>query len=100
MIGKMDDTCESNTTAPTKEATKFENLNDEMGRTPGYITEIFQTVSNIEDRLGEGRDKCETDCEKQQDPTSIIEKATMKSRNINNDLIAIKDRLKLIQNLF
>ena len=94
----MNEQC--NTTNPMKEATKFENLTSEMDRIPGYITEIFQTVSNIEDRLGEVRSECGSACEKEQEPTSIIEKASSKARLTNDDLIVIRDRLKHIQNLF
>ncbi len=96
----MDEQCNTATTAPQKEATKFENLTSEMDKTPGLITEMFQIVNNIENRLGEERDCCAEDCEKKVESTSIIEKASSKARLTNDDLIAIRDRLKHIQNLF
>lgn len=92
--------CNTSTTVPQKEATKFECLASEIDRLSGCITPIFNTISNIEDRLGESRDLCESDCEKQQEPSSIIEKNTMKTKDVNNDLIAIEDRLNRILNLF
>ncbi len=96
----MEEQCNTSTIAPQKEATKFENLTGEMDRTPGLITEIFQTVSNIEDRLGEGNPTCGEDCEKTPEPSSIIDKTTSKARLTNDDLNSIKNRLKRIQDLF
>ena len=100
MEEKMDEQCNTNTTAPMKEATKFENLTGEMDRTPGLITEIFQTVSNIENRLGEGNPTCAEDCEKKPEPTSAIERATSKARLTNDDLNSIRNRLISILDLF
>ena len=94
----MDEQC--NTACVDKKATKFEDLTGEMDRTPGLLTDIFQTVSNIEARLGEGNPTCGEDCEKTPEPSSIIEKTTAKARVTNDDLNSIKNRLSRIQDLF
>lgn len=96
----MEEQCNTATTAPIKEATKFENLASEIDRLNGCITPIINTISNIEDRLGESKDQCASDCEKREEPSSIIEKNTMKVRDVNDDLISIQSRLSNIQNLF
>ncbi len=87
-------------TEPIKEATKFENLSSEMDRTPGLITEMFQIVNNIENKLGESRDVCEPDCKESPEPTALIERTTLRARRINDDIIGLNTRLDCIQNLF
>lgn len=83
-----------------KELTKFEKLSNEVDNNTGNITSIFQTVSNLEDKLGERKDSQVEDSEKAQEPTSIIELNTQKIQRNNRDLSELRTRLENLKDLF
>ncbi len=81
-----------------KESSKLELIELEITSERTVITDIFQVVSNIEDKLGE-REPKEEPKDKSEASTSRFEKMKHDLGVNNHDLREISDRLNKISDL-